>query len=211
MVSQTSFYCFHFYNYLRQYLTFMVLTKKKYEGYCSLFNSTLLNKGTIALWRQQEHVVEFELLILNWTIQNLTKPKVSTGIVTQLVPIWHSNVFQYCLSDRPNKPCYVLEFHGVTLMLDCALDSSTVLNFMPIPLVQSAKLCQLPRYLPKDGNNDHNVDGVSASIQIIEHEDIQRHRTQCNTLFNFVTQCRDLAKSECRLNSILNDTREMVV
>ena len=69
--------------------------------------------------------------------------------------------FQYCLSDRPHKPCYVVEFHGVTLMLDCALDSSTVLNFMPIPLVQSAKLSQLPKYLPKDGSSDHNLDGVS--------------------------------------------------
>jgi integrator complex subunit 9 len=64
------------------------------------------------------------------------------------------------LSDRPNKPCYVLTLKGVSLMLDCALDSSTLLNFMPIPLIQSAKLSQLPRYLPKDG--EHNLDGVSG-------------------------------------------------
>jgi integrator complex subunit 9 len=50
-------------------------------------------------------------------------------------------------------------------MLDCALDMSSVLNFMPIPLVQSAKLAQLPKYLPKDG--DHNFDGVSSFLKAI--------------------------------------------
>jgi len=49
-------------------------------------------------------------------------------------------------------------------MLDCALDSSTVLNFMPIPLVQSAKLSQLPRYLAKDGSSEHNLDGVGLAL-----------------------------------------------
>ena len=51
----------------------------------------------------------------------------------------------YCLSDRPNKPCYVLKFKSVTLMLDCALDMVPSLNFMPVPLVHSPKLSQMPR------------------------------------------------------------------
>ena len=40
---------------------------------------------------------------------------------------------------------------------------STALNFMPIPLVQSAKLAQLPRYLPKDVTAaEHSFDGVKS-------------------------------------------------
>ena len=51
----------------------------------------------------------------------------------------------YCLSDNPNKPCYIMVFKGVTLMLDCALDMVPSLNFMPLPLVHSTKLSMLPR------------------------------------------------------------------
>ena len=74
----------------------------------------------------------------------------------------------YCLSDRPNKPCYVLAFKGVTLMLDCALDIAPALNFMPLPLVHSTRLSQLPRpslnLAPKtNSNGDVTTDGMSIS------------------------------------------------
>ena len=46
---------------------------------------------------------------------------------------------------------------------------STALNFMPIPLVQSAKLAQLPKYLQKDGApGDHNLDGVIAFQSLLD-------------------------------------------
>lgn len=55
---------------------------------------------------------------------------------------------QYCLSSAPSSPCYVLKCQGLTVMLDCALDLSPLLNFTPLPMVHryvawiaSALLC----------------------------------------------------------------------
>ena len=48
------------------------------------------------------------------------------------------NCFQYCLSGDPNRPCFVLKFKQTSIMLDCGLDTSTLLQFLPTPL--------LPRY-----------------------------------------------------------------
>ena len=45
-----------------------------------------------------------------------------------------------------NKPCYLVSLNGVQLMLDCALDFSTVLNFLPLGLVQSDKMASLPAW-----------------------------------------------------------------
>ena len=44
-------------------------------------------------------------------------------------------------------------------MLDCGLDLSPVLNFMPIPLVHSTKLSQLTRVTSKE----KQLDGVRNS------------------------------------------------
>ncbi|XP_034943650.1 integrator complex subunit 9 [Chelonus insularis] len=63
----------------------------------------------------------------------------------------------YCLSSEPTKPCLVLTFKGITLMLDCSLNMQTILNFMPIPLVPSAKCNSLPNWLPRD-NHHHYQD-----------------------------------------------------
>ena len=58
--------------------------------------------------------------------------------------------FQYCLSERPNRPCYIVKFKQATLMLDCSLDLLPVLNFMPIPLVHSPRLSVLTKFNSKD-------------------------------------------------------------
>lgn len=42
---------------------------------------------------------------------------------------------QYCLSNKAWQPCYVVRLEETTIMLDCALDLSTLLNFIPLPLV----------------------------------------------------------------------------
>lgn len=42
---------------------------------------------------------------------------------------------QYCLSGHPTLPCNVLKFKSTTIMLDCGLDTTSVLNFLPLPLV----------------------------------------------------------------------------
>ena len=41
-------------------------------------------------------------------------------------------VFQICLSNNPSKPCFVLYFKGVALMLDCGLDISQITHFLPL-------------------------------------------------------------------------------
>nr|CAD7458823.1 unnamed protein product [Timema tahoe] len=57
---------------------------------------------------------------------------------------------QYCLSGDPNKPCSILQFKGITFMLDCGLTAQTVLNFLPMPLVPSTRLDSLPGWMPRD-------------------------------------------------------------
>uniref|UniRef100_A0A8C5I3W0 Integrator complex subunit 9 n=1 Tax=Gouania willdenowi TaxID=441366 RepID=A0A8C5I3W0_GOUWI len=44
----------------------------------------------------------------------------------------------YCLSGHPTLPCNVLKFKSTTIMLDCALDTTSVLNYLPLPLVHSS-------------------------------------------------------------------------
>ncbi|KAK9505074.1 hypothetical protein O3M35_009218 [Rhynocoris fuscipes] len=56
----------------------------------------------------------------------------------------------YCLSSHPNKPCFILRFKEITIMLDCGLSAHTALNFIPIPLVPSSRLANLAPWLPKD-------------------------------------------------------------
>ncbi|CAG5124649.1 unnamed protein product, partial [Candidula unifasciata] len=40
-----------------------------------------------------------------------------------------------CLSDNPSKPCFVLFFKGVRIMLDCGLDIKQILHFVPLLVV----------------------------------------------------------------------------
>uniref|UniRef100_A0A674NH28 Integrator complex subunit 9 n=1 Tax=Takifugu rubripes TaxID=31033 RepID=A0A674NH28_TAKRU len=57
----------------------------------------------------------------------------------------------YCLSGHPTLPCNVLKFKSTTIMLDCGLDTTSVLNFLPLPLVHSPRLSKLPGWNSKDG------------------------------------------------------------
>ncbi|PNI68037.1 INTS9 isoform 11, partial [Pan troglodytes] len=52
----------------------------------------------------------------------------------------------------PTLPCNVLKFKSTTIMLDCGLDMTSTLNFLPLPLVQSPRLSNLPGWSLKDGN-----------------------------------------------------------
>ncbi len=67
-------------------------------------------------------------------------------------------LLQHSLSSNPNQPCYVMRFKGVNLMLDCGLDPKVTQNFVPIPLVHSAKLAQLPKFVSRESPS---IDGVS--------------------------------------------------
>jgi integrator complex subunit 9 len=60
------------------------------------------------------------------------------------------------LNGDPAKPCHVLSFKELLIMLDCGLNVSTVLNFLPLPLVQSSKFSFLPNWTPRDENQEIN-------------------------------------------------------
>lgn len=45
-------------------------------------------------------------------------------------------------------------------MLDCGLSAQSVLNFLPLPLVHSSRLSNLPSWMPRDCM-DSQLDGVS--------------------------------------------------
>ncbi|XP_075716977.1 integrator complex subunit 9 [Rhinoderma darwinii] len=58
----------------------------------------------------------------------------------------------YCLSGHPTLPCNILKFKSTTIMLDCGLDMTSALSFLPLPLVHSTRLSKLPGWITKDGN-----------------------------------------------------------
>ncbi|KAM8954214.1 integrator complex subunit 9 [Pelodytes ibericus] len=58
----------------------------------------------------------------------------------------------YCLSGHPTLPCNILKFKSTTIMLDCSLDMTSALSFLPLPLVHSTRLSKLPGWVTKDGS-----------------------------------------------------------
>ncbi|XP_047519978.1 integrator complex subunit 9 [Pieris napi] len=59
----------------------------------------------------------------------------------------------YCLSSDAAKPCFVLSFKELLIMLDCGLSAHSVLNFLPLPPVPSTRLASLPTYTPPHIND----------------------------------------------------------
>ncbi|XP_041975662.1 integrator complex subunit 9 [Aricia agestis] len=59
----------------------------------------------------------------------------------------------YCLSSDASKPCFVLSFKELLIMLDCGLSAHSVLNFLPLPPVPSTRLASLPNYTPPHLND----------------------------------------------------------
>ncbi|XP_052737436.1 integrator complex subunit 9 [Bicyclus anynana] len=54
----------------------------------------------------------------------------------------------YCLSGDAAKPCFVLSFKELLIMLDCGLSAHSLLSFLPLPPVPSTRLAALPAYSP---------------------------------------------------------------
>ncbi|KAL5013814.1 hypothetical protein ScPMuIL_008084 [Solemya velum] len=71
-----------------------------------------------------------------------------------------------CLSSNPSKPCLVLYFKGVTLMLDCGLDISQILNFLPAPVVHSSKWSKLDKYASTDEDLSHELKECAGRVFI---------------------------------------------
>lgn len=72
-------------------------------------------------------------------------------------------MFQYCLSSDAAKPCFVLSFKELLIMLDCGLSAHSVLNFLPLPPVPSTRLAALPHYMPPHVN-DPLLEGVTHHL-----------------------------------------------
>jgi hypothetical protein len=64
-------------------------------------------------------------------------------------------------------------------MLDCGLSTQTVLNFLPLPLVPSARLNNLPGWMPRDVS-DPQLEGVSLIFNIPQFvwQCTERHRKE---------------------------------
>ncbi|XP_064382398.1 integrator complex subunit 9-like isoform X2 [Halichondria panicea] len=61
------------------------------------------------------------------------------------------------LGNKPWQPCYVVRLGDTTIMLDCALDTSVLLNFLPLPLVYSPKLSGLPQWRSRNADMSQDV------------------------------------------------------
>ena len=74
----------------------------------------------------------------------------------------------YSLSDNPNKPCSVLQFKQVSIMLDCGLDLSSSLNFLPLPVVE--KGVTLPLHNPDLVDGELRECGGSGGTVLVDSE-----------------------------------------
>ncbi|XP_025103856.1 integrator complex subunit 9-like isoform X2 [Pomacea canaliculata] len=51
-----------------------------------------------------------------------------------------------CLSNNPSKPCFVLYFKSVALMLDCGLDISQIAHFLPLLTIPGSLLTRVSQW-----------------------------------------------------------------
>lgn len=68
----------------------------------------------------------------------------------------------YTLSDDPSKPCFILSLKELNIMLDCGLVTNTVLNFLPLPLVNSLKISLMSSSVTR--KHEMNLEDVSLSF-----------------------------------------------
>ena len=61
----------------------------------------------------------------------------------------------YSLSENPNKPCYVVQFKQLSIMLDCGLDLTTWQHFLPLPVVEKSNIT----------SSLHNSDMVGSDLR----------------------------------------------
>ena len=86
-------------------------------------------------------------------------------------------------------------------MLDCGLNMQSVLHFMPMPMVPSAKFNSLPSWLPRDNHQDWQIEGVRLFIYFLEYNYaiiIYKLTLMLNIHFSGIE--RMLWQSVCRLN-----------
>lgn len=52
-------------------------------------------------------------------------------------------------------------------MLDCGLNMQSILHFMPMPMVPSSRFNSLPTWIPRDNQQDWQIEGVSSRFFIL--------------------------------------------
>lgn len=67
-------------------------------------------------------------------------------------------------------------------MLDCGLSMQSILHFMPLPMVPSAKFNSLPTWLPRDNHQDWQIEGVG----LINMFDIYIYIHTCICIYIYV-------------------------
>ncbi|CAI9739197.1 Hypothetical predicted protein [Octopus vulgaris] len=70
-----------------------------------------------------------------------------------------------CLSSNHSKPCFVLQFKGVNIMMDCGLDIAQVQNFIPLPVISSSKFDNLPNWTPPNNQPTQLQRDVSKELK----------------------------------------------
>nr|CAH7765745.1 unnamed protein product [Callosobruchus chinensis] len=79
----------------------------------------------------------------------------------------------YCLSNDPNKPCHILTFREITMMLDCGLSMQSLLNFLPLSFVPSNKLSNMANWMPSDTTDpdleDKLIDFAQVDVILISN------------------------------------------
>lgn len=93
------------------------------------------------------YYIDLQTVSPDWTKYNVL---LTFSCICHALCCWHTVLFfcprlsnewlsfhisQYCLSGHPTLPCNVLKFKSTTIMLDCGLDTTSALNFLPLPLV----------------------------------------------------------------------------
>ena len=61
----------------------------------------------------------------------------------------------YSLSENPNKPCYMVQFKQLSIMLDCGLDLTSWQHFLPLPVVEKSNI----------SSSLHNSDLVGSDLR----------------------------------------------
>lgn len=68
----------------------------------------------------------------------------------------------YNLSSNPNEPCFVVQFNKLSIMLDCGLDMSPFMHYLPLPVVEKTQ--QHPPHNPDLFNDELRDLGIGTTL-----------------------------------------------
>ncbi|KAK2721731.1 integrator complex subunit 9-like isoform X2 [Artemia franciscana] len=69
----------------------------------------------------------------------------------------------FSISPSPYRPCFLLKIQGITIMLDCPLDVSAGLNFIPLHLIPPESDSSTP-WCGQDGTEHHELREIQGRV-----------------------------------------------